>query len=191
VAATPALAALLVALAVLCWPARPGPVPRGRARLRGGRPGGESAGAAPTAVVPVPVVLDLLAAALAAGLSTAGALTATLDAVGGSADDVTRRALQPAHLLASAGAGDPRLAGLARAVALADRTGASAAVLLRAAATDERAARRRRAALATGRLGVRLVLPLGLTTLPAFVLLGVVPVVIGLAGPVLAGARGG
>jgi hypothetical protein len=43
---------------------------------------------------------------------------------------------------------------------------------------DEQAARR---------VGVLVVAPLGLCFLPAFVLLGVVPVVLGLTGPLLAG----
>jgi pilus assembly protein TadC len=68
---------------------------------------------------------------------------------------------------------------------LAERTGASAAVVLVAAASDARSARQRRAVVAARRLGVLLVLPLGLTTLPAFVLMGVAPVVLGLAGQLL------
>jgi tight adherence protein B len=80
---------------------------------------------------------------------------------------------------------DPELEPLARSLVMAERTGASAAVVLSAAAADARAGRRRRAVIAARRLGVLLVLPLGLTTLPAFVLVGVVPVVLGLAGQLL------
>ncbi|GMA86581.1 hypothetical protein GCM10025868_18310 [Angustibacter aerolatus] len=76
---------------------------------------------------------------------------------------------------------------LVRALTLAERTGGGAALVLRSAAGDARARRRRAAAVASARLGVRLVLPLGLTTLPAFGLLGVVPVVAGLAVPLLHG----
>jgi pilus assembly protein TadC len=80
---------------------------------------------------------------------------------------------------------DPGFAPLGRSLVLAERTGASAAVVLTAAAADTRAARQRRALVAARRLAVHLVLPLGLTTLPAFVLWGVVPVVLGLAEQLL------
>src|SRR5215218_5071187 len=80
---------------------------------------------------------------------------------------------------------DPAFEPLARSLVLAERTGASAAVVLAAAASDARSARQRHAVVAARRLGVLLVLPLGLTTLPAFVLMGAVPVVLGLAGQLL------
>ncbi|GAB3599770.1 hypothetical protein GCM10027446_32150 [Angustibacter peucedani] len=133
----------------------------------------------PRAAVTVAVLVDLVRAALEAGLPTASALEAVRTVAPSTLDDAAWRAL------ASSTPPVPEVAGLARALALADRTGASVGVLLRRAADDERAARRRRASVAAGRLGVRLVLPLGLTTLPAFVLLGVAPVVIGLAADVL------
>jgi hypothetical protein len=57
-------------------------------------------------------------------------------------------------------------------------------ILVRAAA-DCRAAHAQVLDLAAARLGVRLVLPLGLAFLPAFVLLTVVPLVVALAGQVL------
>jgi pilus assembly protein TadC len=49
---------------------------------------------------------------------------------------------------------------------------------LRAVAATLREERRSRAAEAAGRLGVRLVLPLGLCHLPAFVLVGLVPILV-------------
>ena len=58
---------------------------------------------------------------------------------------------------------------------------------LRAAADAARRERHARAIEAANRLGVRLVLPLGLCYLPAFVLVGLVPVLLsmgrGLLGP--------
>lgn len=158
------LPGLLVGLAVLLR----APLPRSR-RSRGGvvaDAGGRRA-AVPDAAVPDVVVIDLVCAALAAGLPTASAVAA-------------------AHAVAG-GPRPPAGVALTRALALADRTGASAAVLLQRVAADERAARRRRVAAATGRLGVRLVIPLGLTVLPAFLLLGVVPVVLGLGRQILQG----
>lgn len=59
--------------------------------------------------------------------------------------------------------------------------GVSAVPALRSAATEERQRRRRRAQEACARLAVRLVLPLGLCFLPAFVVIGVVPVLISFA----------
>jgi Flp pilus assembly protein TadB len=79
----------------------------------------------------------------------------------------------------------PELAPLARAMLLAQLSGAPAADVVARAAVDVREARRQRAELAAARLGVRLVLPLGLAVLPGFVLLSVVPIVLGLATSVL------
>ncbi len=119
------------------------------------------------------VLVDLVVAALAAGLPAASAVAAARFAAAPSA-----RARPDSDLRALP-------AAVARAFELAERTGASAAELMRRAAADERAARRAAVAVAANRLGVRLVVPLGLAVLPAFVLLGVVPVVIGLAQQLL------
>jgi pilus assembly protein TadC len=59
-----------------------------------------------------------------------------------------------------------------------------AEVLVRAAA-EVRRAEQQRLELATATLGVRIVLPLGLAFLPAFVLTTVVPIVLALANQVL------
>lgn len=135
------------------------------------------------------VLMELVAACLDCGLSPQGAVTAAVVVAG----DATGRRLGPCLGAWNLGA-DVAVAWrgvpapyepLARSLVLADRTGASAAVVLRRVAGDERARRRRRARLAARRLGVRLVVPLGLTTLPAFVLWAVVPVVVGLAGQLL------
>lgn len=173
------LAATFMAVALLAWP-------RGRQRSVAAA----AAARKTTAVhLPTAVVLDLLCAALEAGLSTQAALGATLDACA----EFVAPNIRDGLLAVLADAGCARrpvgnvgeLLGLTRALYLADRTGASVAPLLRRAAVDARAERRQRTAVAAGRLGVRLVLPLGLATLPAFVLLGVVPVVLGLAHQVL------
>jgi hypothetical protein len=65
--------------------------------------------------------------------------------------------------------------------------GAAPGPLLRQAAGSVRSTRHREAQEAAARLGVRLVLPLGLCFLPAFVLLGLVPVVLAAGGAVLGG----
>ena len=79
----------------------------------------------------------------------------------------------------------PDLGSLARALQLAELSGAPAAAVVSRAATDLRARLRERTELAAARLGVRLVLPLGLAVLPGFVLLAVAPIVLGLATSVL------
>lgn len=71
------------------------------------------------------------------------------------------------------------------AFALAEQLGVAPTAPLVRAASDLRVAARHEAGLAAARLGVRLVLPLGLTFLPAFVLLTVVPLVVALASHML------
>ena len=70
---------------------------------------------------------------------------------------------------------------------LARRAGVPAAALLRAAADDVRDDVAADALAAAERLGVRLVLPLGTCVLPAFVLVGVVPVVVGILSSTVPG----
>lgn len=188
-----ALVAILAAAAVLSWPTRApaagfGAVSAGifgRAGARGARPN-----AAP-GPVPVPVVLELVAAALSCGLSSTEALAAAVRAAGSSAApdlgpvvEALRLGARPDVAWQRAG---PSYAPLARTLLLSARTGAAAAPALRRAAADERTARAHRAHIAAQRLGVELVVPLGLLTLPAFVLLAVVPVLLGLAEQFLAG----
>jgi tight adherence protein B len=69
---------------------------------------------------------------------------------------------------------------LAETLALAGHAGVPAAELLRAAAVDRRADAAADGLARAERLGVRLVLPLGVCVLPAFVCVGVVPVVLGI-----------
>ncbi|MGR0220616.1 type II secretion system F family protein [Agromyces sp. ZXT2-6] len=113
--------------------------------------------------------LDLLAVALASG--------ASLD----RADDIVRAALRT-HL--------PELAGTAAAapvLALAERAGAPVADLLRAEAARVRGTARADGAVRAATLGVRLMIPLGCCVLPAFVLLGVAPLLISVVTGTLGG----
>jgi pilus assembly protein TadC len=64
-------------------------------------------------------------------------------------------------------------------------SGAPVAETLTRLADDSRAAARVAAVTAARRVGVQVVAPLGLCFLPAFVLLGIVPVIAGLAADVL------
>jgi pilus assembly protein TadC len=76
------------------------------------------------------------------------------------------------------------LAGLARAVARAGTSGSAVARTLRELAADGRAAERTRAEGRVRRAGVWLLAPLGACFLPAFLCLGVVPLVLGIAAGV-------
>lgn len=143
----------------------------------------------------LPLLLDLLASCLAGGAPLAGAADAVARAVPGPAG--RRMAAVGAALavgsppadawaaLASAAPGDP-LAPASRALARAADGGAPVAEAVSRLAADARAQARSRGEQAARRVGVLAVAPLGLCFLPAFVLLGVVPVVAGLAGPLLA-----
>jgi len=146
----------------------------------------------------VPLLLELTAAAVGAGLPPGTAVEEALDAVEGTRSPAAvplapelrgvcaqlRLGADPRTAWAGAG---PALAPLADALLLSALTGAPAADLLLAAAEQTRRERRRAAEEAAARLGSLLVLPLGLCTLPSFLLLGVVPVVLTLAGSLLTG----
>ena len=141
--------------------------------------------------VDTPLVLDLVAAALAAGAPPHRAMEtvgiAVQGTIGRSMCEVAAR-LRLGSEWDSAWRDAPRrLEPLRRTLRLASRTGAPASALLRDAAEDLRRRHSREAQAAAGRLGVRMVLPLGLCSLPAFVAWAVVPVVISLAGRVLDG----
>jgi pilus assembly protein TadC len=137
----------------------------------------------------LPVACDLLAVCVAAGVPLPAALAAVGAAVPGTLG---------AELVRVAGArrlgADPRrawqdvrpeLGALARTVQRAETSGARAAPALQALAAETRAASRAAADAAVRRAGVWVLAPLGACFLPAFVCLGVVPLVIGIAGDAL------
>ena len=91
-------------------------------------------------------------------------------------------------VVTAAGGGDPS-SETTSVLTLAQRAGAPAVELLRASATDARRRRRTDGRLKAARLSSRLLLPMGLCTLPDFLLLGVAPMLLSvLAGstPILA-----
>ncbi len=145
-------------------------------------------GTAPEVVVDPVTVVELLAVAVEAGATVPHALTSVGELVGGPAGPDLRRA--GAALLLGAPWPDAWEHAPVRAEPLAPlgaawTSGAPAGPALRAAAAALRRDRGRATREAAGRLGVRLVLPLGLCFLPAFVLVGLVPVLVSLASALL------
>ena len=133
-----------------------------------------------------PLVADLLAASLAAGVPLERAVPVIAGALDGPAGvalmTVHRRTSlgEPAGSAWSALTGVTGLGAIAATVARASRTGAPLAGLLLSTAVDLRAQASAAALAEVRATAVRAVLPLGLCLLPAFVLLGIVPVVGGL-----------
>jgi Flp pilus assembly protein TadB len=139
----------------------------------------------------LPLTLDLLSVCLRAGMPLVAALETVAEALPGpfSADlrvvaGLQRLGAAPAAAWADL-ALDADLAPVARAVARSAESGS------RLAAAFERLAADRRAALASAGLarartaGVVAMAPLGLCFLPAFVCLGIAPIVLSLFGEVL------
>jgi Flp pilus assembly protein TadB len=136
----------------------------------------------------LPVACDLLAVTLAAGLPVGEALSAVGAALPEPLGPELRRVAalyrfgaEPRHAWADA---PPELAVLARALVRAGESGSAVAPALRALAAEARTSARAAAATALQRAGVWVLAPLGLCFLPAFVCLGVVPLVLGIAGQV-------
>ncbi|HEY2174437.1 MAG TPA: type II secretion system F family protein [Mycobacteriales bacterium] len=139
----------------------------------------------------LPSTLDLLAVGLHAGLAFGTAAEVVATARGGPlADDLARVAslirLGAAPTAAWADyAADPVWGVVARAVARSADSGNTLAATMERVAEDRRAEAVQRGEGAARRASVIAMAPLGLCFLPAFVSLGVIPVVIGLAAGAL------
>jgi len=133
----------------------------------------------------LPSALDLLAACVSAGALLESALAAVASAfdgpVGAQLSDIARLAAlgAPPEDAWSAALRDQWWAPVARAVIRAHHSGTALADVLNRVATDLRRDVRAQAETAAARASVKAVLPLGLCFLPAFLLIGVVPVVAG------------
>lgn len=148
------------------------------------------AGAPRTTAAPdvVPVVVELLAGCLDAGLT----MPDSLDTASVAGDPVTTHACLAAAAALRRGAPadeawqswtvDPWLEPVARATRRTTQSGASVAEELRRIAARLRSRRQARLQQRVQQASIWVVLPLGLFFLPAFVLLAVVPIVIGLFG---------
>ena len=143
------------------------------------------------AVADLPLCADLLAAALKAGAPVDRAASAVADALGGPLGerlDRTARSLRLGAEPAEAWAHLADVTSAPRLIAAAIRSSASGGALagaLTRLADDLRADRAVAAEAAARRAGVLIVLPLGLCFLPAFVLAGLVPVLVAVLGDVL------
>jgi Flp pilus assembly protein TadB len=140
----------------------------------------------------LPRAADLLATCLATGLAPPAALRVAADAVGGPVADRLRAAAAGWQVgifpsaPAVAGGPDP-VDRLLRALRRAAQTGSPLADTVLELAAEERDRARWHALERARRAGVQSVGPLAACFLPAFVLLGVLPVVVGVATQVLAG----
>ncbi|NUU16083.1 secretion system protein [Cellulomonas humilata] len=145
-----------------------------------------TAGRPPAPLDPV-LLLDLIDVAIATGASVPRALAAVGAAVGGEQGDALARGATGLLLGSSwhsAWSGAP-VADVVDVLETSWTTGSAPGPALRGRADQLRRERRARTAAAAGSLGVQLVLPLGLCFLPAFVLLGLVPMLLSLAGDLL------
>jgi Flp pilus assembly protein TadB len=139
----------------------------------------------------LPLFVDLVAACLAAGVNTDDSLLAAARAVGPPLSNEIELAVisirwgsDPIDVWASVGEIDG-LRELAMALTRSLESGASLAELLPQLAHDARDRKRTRVEARTRTAGVRLMGPLGLMFLPAYILLGVVPVVASWASLIL------
>ncbi|MFE0252098.1 type II secretion system F family protein [Streptomyces sp. NPDC059010] len=144
----------------------------------------------------LPLAADLLAACIAAGAGPVIAAQAVGEALGGPVGDALARGAAEVRLGGEPGeawqrlASMPGAAALARLLERADVSGLPAAGPVARVASDARAGWTRAATERARRAAVMVSAPVGLCFLPAFISVGVAPVVIGLAGGVLGGGGG-
>ncbi|MFI0978387.1 type II secretion system F family protein [Streptomyces sp. NPDC021093] len=160
---------------------------------RGRQPRGDAAAEDAAAGRQLPLAADLLAACVAAGAGPREAAEAVGESLGRPVGERLARAAaelrlggEPAEAWGRLAA-IPGAAGLARCLERAGASGAPAAGQVGRVADGLRAERARRAEAAANRAGVLIVVPLSLCFLPAFLVVGVAPVVIGLGEGLLAG----
>lgn len=148
----------------------------------------------------LPVTADMLAAAVEAGLSVHAAAEAVGRAMSGPMGLALNSVVAECALGAEPGTcwrrigegdpdgrwpGDESLDHFGRSVARALDSGGPLAMTLQGLAEDVRARRKADALVVAHKASVRALAPLALCFLPGFLLLGVVPVVLGLAGAAL------
>jgi pilus assembly protein TadC len=141
----------------------------------------------------LPLGADLLAACIAAGAGPVIAAQAVGEALDGPVGQALARGAAEVRLGGEPAAAWRRLAelpgagALARLLERADESGLPAAGPAARLAADARAQWARTATARARRAAVLISAPVGLCFLPAFIAVGVLPVVIGLAGGVMGG----
>ncbi|MFF1305764.1 type II secretion system F family protein [Streptomyces sp. NPDC058307] len=141
----------------------------------------------------LPLAADLLAACIAAGAGPVIAAQAVGEALGGPVGEGLARGAAEVRLGGEPDEAWRRLAStpgaeaLARLLERADVTGLPAAGPVAGLAADARADWGRAATARARKAAVLVTAPVGLCFLPAFIAVGVLPIVIGLAGGVLGG----
>lgn len=193
-----AIAAVLVGAAVLLWPAHS---PDARLVHRWAGPAQPSSadptlseatdaleGSAALTVAEVASSMTLLALATRSGAGVVEAVEEVASVIGGRAGRdlrsvaaALRWGIPEREAWGSVG---PAWSRTGTALRLAAQAGAAPSPLLLAGAADLRADELGRLDVRAGAVGVRMVLPLGLTFLPAFTLTTIVPVVLALAAQV-------
>ena len=183
---------LLMASAVLAWPSAPGDrsvAPRRHALGRESRNTRDGSGRAMRAA-DVAGAIDLLALTLRGGAGLVEAMEAVASRVGGPLGLHLRTVAAARRWGVEDSAAWATIPSAwrpaARALRMAATAGVPPADVLARAAQEVRRAEQQRLEVATATLGVRIVLPLGLVFLPAFVLTTVAPIVLALAHQVLA-----
>ncbi len=160
-----------------------------KSRPEKSRPEESGTGKAPiTAPVDTALVLELLAAQLRAGLAPLAALGTLAEALNSRPLHTVCQRLQMGSGWGNAWSGSAAgtFGELRDALAPAYTGGAPSTALLLSLADAHRLSERRAAERAAGKLSVALVVPLGLCSLPAFICLGIVPILISLL-PTLTG----
>ena len=136
----------------------------------------------------LPLTCDLLAVCLRAGLplvqSVGSVAGVVADPLGSALAEVAGRYRLGAEPAAAWADAPDELAGMARALTRAGGSGSAIAAFLEDLAADERTAERSRIEARVRQAGVWLLGPLGACFLPAFLCLGVVPLVLGIAAGV-------
>ena len=161
---------------------------RRRETAAGGPQAVDTAGAARQ----LPLAADLLAACIAAGAGPVVAAQAVGEALDGPVGQALARGAAEIRLGGAPADAWRRLAALpgagplARLLERADESGLPAATPVARIASDTRAEWGRTATTRARRAAVMISAPVGLCFLPAFIAIGVLPVVIGLAGGVMA-----
>ncbi|MFJ3904532.1 type II secretion system F family protein [Streptomyces sp. NPDC090025] len=164
-------------------------------RWRAGRPVAPADGETRSTSGQLPLAADLLAACASAGAGPGESAEAVGRSLGGPVGDRLLRTAaelrlggEPAEVWRRFGE-IPGAEGLARCLERAASSGAPAAEAVARHAEGLRSARARAAAARAQRAQVLITAPVGLCFLPAFLAVGVAPVVIGLASGLLGGGR--